>query len=280
MVEEAVRNGTYVPPTPFVRPARVDLSKKPELWEIYLGDGGGWQLGSLGHGSGKELDIGSNWKSEYSRDWESMKPISAGYADPLTSDPCSDSTPNLTSLSPPVYTPAPMPTNPSARRGDDEENRRTAEVSTGTTPSLLSRAKMFLNPTFTLPPADNGINSRSISANISLTELSSNSPQTMRVAVMIAMPSPSSRESSTPLSASVSCSLSCKAQPTTSHALHLSPSPALNVSHDEKQLFPTLEIGVADVVVNRSENSSTWGSGHTRREGKTIHSRGSSYAEP
>jgi len=46
MIEEAIRNGTYNPPTP----AGVDLIKKPELWEAYLG-GGGWQLGSIGNGS-------------------------------------------------------------------------------------------------------------------------------------------------------------------------------------------------------------------------------------
>ena len=57
---------TYVPPTP---PAFVDLSKKPELWEAYLGDGG-WQLGrSIGNESGqKGLNINTSWKYEHSSD--------------------------------------------------------------------------------------------------------------------------------------------------------------------------------------------------------------------
>ena len=271
MVEEAVRNGTYVPPTPPVRAARVDLSKKPELWEAYLG-GGGWQLGSFEHASGKELGMGTSWKFDYSRDWESIKPIYACYTEPLACAPNVGSTPNLNnSLSTRVST----STNPSA---DNEDNRRTGEVSTGATPSLFTRARTFLNPTSS--SADNGINSRSVSANISLTELSSNSPPpTVRVAVLIAMPSPSSHGSFTPLSASLSPSLSSETQPTTSHPLHTQPSPTSRVTDNEEQLFPHLEMGVADVVVGRSEKSSTWDSTHTKREEKTTYSRGSSYAE-
>jgi hypothetical protein len=258
---EAMRNNAYVPPLRPSSPARVDLSENPELWEAYL-RGGGWQLGSFGYGSGKEHIVGTHWKFEYSRNWESIKPIYAGYAEPLTYYSESGSTPNrLTRLSPPVSIPA-----PAAPRGD---NRRlgfgTAEVSTGTTTitsSLLTRASwIFLNPTSTLPvssSSDNGTNSRSISTNISPTELNSNSPQTIRVAVLIAMPSPSSSHGlhvSIPLSssASFSPSLSSKAQPMTSHPLQLSSSssPTSRVTDDEEQLppLPYLEMGVADVVV-------------------------------
>ena len=264
MVNEAIRNGTYVAPTPAVRQARVDLSNKPELWEAYLG-GGGWQLGSVGQGSGKEF--------EYSRDWESIKPIYAGYAEPLTA-PCSGPTPNHTGLSPPVFIPSPTS---APRRDNDEENRLTAEVSNITTPSLLARAKIFLKPNSTTPAsssADNGTNSRSNSANISMTELNSNTPPTIRVAVLIAMPSPSSHRSSTPLSAS----LSSNTQPTTSHPFQLSsPSPTLRLTDDDEPPLPHIEMGVADVVMGRSENSSTWDSAHSRREEKTGYSRGSNY---
>jgi len=256
MVEEAIRNGTYVAPTPPTRPARVDLSQKPELWEAYLGDGG-WRLGS-----GKELD---NWKLDYSRDWESIKPLCAGYAAPLNCVPYSGSTPNLTSLSPPVYTPAPTSTNPSAARGDDEENQRT-----GATPSLGARI-FSLFPNSTLPAsstADNGINAHSNSNNISLTELSSNSPPTaVRVAVLIAMPSSSSHGSTSSISSQAG---------TTSHPHQLSSSPTIRDADDEEHLLPHLEMGVADVVIGRSENSST---SDSRKDGKTINSRGSSYAE-
>ena len=111
MVQEAIRNGTYVPPTP------PNLTIRPELWEAYLGGSSGWQLGS-----GKKED--RNWKSEYSRNhWESIKPIYAGVAKPLTSAgrvPYSGSSPNLpTSFSQPASIPVSTPINQSAPRGDD-----------------------------------------------------------------------------------------------------------------------------------------------------------------
>ena len=308
MVDLAIRNGTYVPPTPHApsRPIRVDMSKKPELWEAYLGgggaaSGGGWQPGSFVHGSGKELDTGTttNWKLEYSRDWESMKPIYAGYHDAdsesLISVPRSGSTPNLIAgLSPPVSIPVPTPiVNPSAARGDDDEaNRRTAEVPTGSTamPSLFTRARIFLNPNSApSSSADNGTNDHSNTANISLTKLNSNSPlPTLRVAVLIAMPSAASSNGSSsistttpPLSDSFSSSLSSKAQPTTSQHLPRLSSPSLTlekVTDDEEQPLPLLEMGVADVVIGRSEKS-TWDR-LVRREKEKTNSRGSSYAEP
>ena len=281
IVDEAIRNGTYVPPTPPVRPARVDLSDKPELWEAYLGSGGWRQLGIFGHRSGKEF--------EYSSDWESIKPIYAGYADePPISVPSSGSTTNLTSFSPPVSIPFPTSAsiNRFSPRGDDEENQRTAEVPTGTTlgPSLLTRARIFLNSNSTVSTsssADNGTNSRSNSANISMTELGSNlPPRTIRVAVLIAMPSPSSSHGlSTP--PPLSTSLSSKAQPNLSHPLQISPSlTTLRITDDEELPLPHLEMGVAEVVLGRSENSSSWDSVRSRREEKIGYSRESSYAEP
>ena len=277
MVEEAVRNGTWMPPTPPARASRIDLSKKPELWEAYLGDGS-WQLGSYGQGSSKEL--------EYSRDWESIKPIYAGYVEPQSS------TTDLTSPSPPVPIPIPTPIFHSASRGDVEENRRAAEVSTDTPPSFLTRARIFLNFNSSNVPvssssADNGRNSHSNSVNISMTELSStSSPPTIRVAVLIAMPSPPSSHgsSTTPLSASISS----KSQPQ-SHPLELPssvPTPTtLKFADDEELPLPLLEMGVADVqlVTGRSGDSTSWDSSnteHSRREEKTTYSRGSSYAEP
>ena len=270
-----MRNGTWIPPMPAARPPRVDLSKKPELWEAYLG-GGGWQVGGLGNGSGKE---GTNWKFDYSKDWESIKPICADYAT-SQSPPSSGSTHNLTTLSPPVPNPNPAPITLLTHRGD-EENQQTAQIST--TPSLLARARQFINPplpTFPLPlastAADNGTNNAH-STNISVTELSSNSPTTVRVAVLIAMPSLSSHGSSTPPSTSYSSSPSSKPQLTTSDPLQSSCSPRPNATNDEQPL-PLLEMGVAEVVICPSEDSPTWDNGH-RREEKVTYSRGSSYAE-
>ena len=245
MVEEAIRNGTYIPP------AHVDLSKKPQLWEAYLG-GGGWQLGSIGSGSDnkKELGIGTDWKSEYSRHWESIKPICASYTEPLTSVTYSDPTPNLTSLSPLFSIPAPT----SAPRGDDEENlRRTAEVSTTTPSSLTRRSRIFLNPNSSVSTSsstDNGTNARPIPADILITDFSSNAPPpTVRVAVLIAMPSPPPSHGSSTNSTPLSASLSCKTQPTTSHSFELLSTSPTTLRNEEQQPLPHLEIGIVDVVM-------------------------------
>lgn len=287
MVEEAIRNGTWVPPAPAARAPRVDLSKKPTLWEAYLGDGR-WHVGEirgLGQGSGKDLGISTHWKFEHSKDWESLKPVCADYIPSGTSVHDSASTPNLT-LSPPVPIPVPAPITALAPASSsrDEENQRTAQASTS--PSVLSRVKMFLNPPppiFPLPVSSASATdlNRDVPTNISMTELRSSPPTTMRVAVLIAMPSPPpSHGSSTALSTSLSSSTSSSNyKPMTSHPLQTPPPQTLRATDDEEHPLPQLEMGVVEVVVGPSESSTGWDSAR-RREGKTSYSRGSSYAEP
>jgi len=121
-----------------------------------------------------------------------------------------------------------------------------------------------------------------------MTELSSkSSPTTIRVAVLIAMPSPPSSSShassSTPpplLSASItsSSSKSHPLEPSSPTTLVRVPIGGDNNKNDDEESLPHLEMGVADVVVvvGRSAET-TWD--NTRR-GEKGHSRGSSYAEP
>ena len=281
MVQEAIRNGTYVPPTP------PNLTIKPELWEAYLGGSSGCQLGS----GKKELD--TNWKSEYSRDyWESIKPIYAGLTKP-------GSPPNFpTSLSQPPSIPVTTLINLSVPpSGDDEENQRTAEVST-TPPSLLTRARIFLHLNSSVPASSSTLNNNGTSSHSTSVMSVSNSPPPqpmIRVVVLIAMPSPTSSHVSTsiPLSARTSSSLSSNSQPTTtSHSPELSPSPTttLRFTDDEDQPVPYLEMGVADVGVVRSrtanlKESLTWDTTSISRGEErtwTNPSRGSSlsYSEP
>ena len=283
MVQEAIRNGTYVPPTP------PNLTIKPELWEAYLGGSSGCQLGS----GKKELD--TNWKSEYSRDyWESIKPIYAGLTKP-------GSPPNFpTSLSQPPSIPVTTLINLSAPpRGDDEENQRTAEVPTIPS-SLLTRARIFLHLNSSVPASSSTLNNNGTSSHsISVMSVSNSPPPQpmIRVVVLIAMPSPTSSHVSTtlPLSARASSSLSSNSQATTSQSPELSSSPTstLRFTDDEEQPVPYLEMGVADVVVVRSrtanlKKSLTWDSAHTtsisRGEERTWTnpSRGNnlSYSEP
>ena len=295
MVQEAVRNGTYVPPTP------PNLTIKPELWEAYLGLGeSGWpqlKSSSSDHdgSDGNEKVLDTNWKSEYSRDWESIKPLYAGFATkPVVRRVVySGSPPNLpSSVTPPL--PSITPINHSApSRGDDEENQRTAVVST-TTPSLLTRARRILNlgsTTAAAVPAPSSANNNETNSHPISTMSLSNSPQPMiRVVVLIAMPSPTpssfshvSTTTTRPLSATPSVSLSSETQPT--NTLHApspsSPTTTLRFTNDEEYYsrIPHLEMGVADVVVVRSDSeSSSWDSGHMKE--RSNHSRGSSFAEP
>ena len=259
------RRGTYVPPT--LR-APGPILVKPELWEVHLdseGSGGGQQLGSsIGSGRG---DVELNDTDC----WDFFKPIYAGFAEPpiLSFDGSSLNLPN--SPSPPPY----IPINPPAPRGDDEESQLTAEVST-TSPSesLLARERIFLNLDST-----------------STTVPESPTQPKIRVAVLVAMPSPtpSHRDvSTTPLSYSASSSLSSNSsQATTSQSPELLPSTTttLRSTNDDEQPLPHLEMGVADFLVGRStsiRDSSSWYSAHStnnsRRKdrSRTNYSRGSS----
>ena len=258
MERGAMRNNTYVPPTP-LGPIR------PELWEVHLdseGSGGGQQLGSSSIGSGRgDVELNdTDWTSEDSRDcWDFFKPIYAGFAEPPIFPSAASSSLNLPiSPSPPPYVPVLTPINPPAPSGDDEENQLIAEVPT-TTPSesLLARERIFLNLDST-----------------STTVPESPTQPKIRVAVLVAMPSPtpSHRDvSTTPLSSSASSSLSSNSsQATTSQSpeLRLLPSPTttLRSTNDDGQPLPHLEMGVADFVVGRStsiRDSSSWYSAHS-----------------
>jgi len=261
MVEEAIRNGTWVPPAPPTRPPRVDLSKKPTLFEAHLG-GGSWQGGEIKGLNGKDLGIGTNWTVENWKDWESIRPISVDYV------PSGTPASHLTSLPVPISVPAPI--TPSAPNGD-EENQQTAEVSTAATPSLLTRVTSFWSPTSQstspLPASSTSATNlnRNTPTNIPMTELRSPSPSAVRVAVLIAMPSPPSFHGS---STARSSSFSSSNVPTSSHPLD-----------DEEQPLPQLEMGVVEIPLGPSQNSTGWDNTR-RREEKTSYSRGSSYAEP
>lgn len=69
-----------MPPTPPSRPARVDLSKKPVLWEAYIDEKGSvaavYALDGSAEGKGIQHD---HWRSEHPRDWDTIKPFSAAY---------------------------------------------------------------------------------------------------------------------------------------------------------------------------------------------------------
>ncbi|TFK60645.1 hypothetical protein BDN72DRAFT_506033 [Pluteus cervinus] len=123
MMEEAIRNGTWIPPAPTIGGhtgrVKVDLSKKPKMFEVWLGGGiigpgvnsYGTAPPSLGVGAGgyRQYDAGTGTglgkkthrtthsaHHGYTQDWESINPFSAAYISPPTS---STSNSNVNALS-------------------------------------------------------------------------------------------------------------------------------------------------------------------------------------
>ncbi|KAK7677215.1 hypothetical protein QCA50_019809 [Cerrena zonata] len=97
-IERAIRDGTYVPPSPGAGfggrgrgKGKVDLSKKPGIWDVYLGDvGEGSNKGGIDEksevGEVRERDVGA--LGETAKDvqwWDGVMPVSAFYAHPPTS---------------------------------------------------------------------------------------------------------------------------------------------------------------------------------------------------
>jgi len=293
MVEEAIRNGTWVPPAPPTRPARVDLSKKPVLWEAYL-DGKGDVVGyTPGGDNGKKIN--DSWRTEYSKEWDMIKPIAVAYLAP-------NAAPSTTAV--PSAGLAPIPSVASlhsvvAQQGVPSASvngpQGDVEATAGTTPAspaiaaatpptsvrsrtprhraFLSRAIQILNPTpnptSPLPGPLNRSNAGS-NANLPGTNEEGNSsemtelkgPKIMRVAVLIAMPSPpvgglsnsTSSLSGSGLSGPSSSSSSPApvkpdSLPTKSHPLQTPPKLSSSLDDDDEHPLPHLEVGVADVLV-------------------------------
>ena len=237
MVEEAIRNGTWVPPAPLTSRAsrNVDLSKKPKMWEVYLGAGGSGYGEKGGAGSGEE----------YSQ-WDAIQPFSAAYITPTTptstSDPQDDRTASDVYLPHPATTPSPPRPRPFFSRITRIPNR---------TPSS--------NPSFPLTTRTNTITSSTDANNDDNNENSNNAdtpstttiippgPPTVRVAVLIVMPSQRTRPHSSSQSPSQS----------------QVPSPS-SKSEEEEQL-PYLDVGVAELPVLSTDSSDPLAE-HTRKE--------------
>ncbi|KAH9476641.1 hypothetical protein JR316_0010677 [Psilocybe cubensis] len=294
MVEEAIRNGTWVPPAPPTRPVKVDLSKKPMLWEAYI-DGKGDVVSYGAHGAGSQR-INDTWKAEHSKEWDTIKPIAVSYLSSTTL-PTSSPSPSGLATIPSVgslhSTAAQQPSTPVGMQRDVEANAGTptnassAAVAVPTPPTsvrtptsrpraILSRVVRMLNPTpnptSPLPGPLAGSNAGS-NANLpgpnsgdatANEKLELKGPHTMRVAVLIAMPSPPSSSLSTSSSAILSSASSSTGAPGAS----TSPSPPI-ISHplsvmgdDDEHPLPHLEVGVADVVVMPPDYGSGVGDAH------------------
>lgn len=227
MMEEAIRNGTWIPPVPgsgASRP-RVDLSKKPVMWEAYLGGG---ERSAYLHNGNKlvQPDVSSASSTDADKDWENIKPIFAAY---LSKAP----------------TPAPLPL-PSASDLRPPEPPATMETRLN---NLVDWAARIISPTPATPlsplPAPLGNGNMQ---DVSTTTEDERGPPRVRVAVLIAMPSPH----------------------------HSSPSTSRDrlIQNSEEEL-PHLEMGVATLPVLSHEGEEV----HTHKGKNSIGSRDSASLE-
>lgn len=267
MVEEAIRNGTWVPPAPPSRPARVDLSKKPVLWEAYVDDKGGVTSWRSAGGEGMEHD---HWRAEHSRDWDTIKPFSATYVSKPAETSATISAAHSThSLPTNGLGSTPSTTSVRGRGGPDDDalasgtaaspaaaisSSGSASPSADELPRIprhrafFSRALSVLNPTppLTSPlpaPVTSGLGPapaghREMGHAMAELHQRSTSPSMMRVAVLIAMPTPPPAGANAP------------ANPH-SHPLHSSAAPAASDEHP----LPHLEVGVAEVLMVPAEST-------------------------
>ncbi|KAJ7021170.1 hypothetical protein C8F04DRAFT_1141768, partial [Mycena alexandri] len=214
MVAEAIANGTWVPPAPRLR---VDLRKKPRLWDAFLAPppvvpipssssanaGGG--VGGMGEGEGKD-------------EWDAIMPFAASY------------TPSAPTLAPvPTSTLAPPPSS---------------APGTGTSPNSRSASRVNLSS----PASATNLNAAPSAA------LEKPVQPRVRVAVLIAMPAPGMFSDPPTAISAASAATSPNApalhptSPTTptapTWALHLPPT-----DDPDEQGLPHLEMGVVSVGV-------------------------------
>jgi len=256
MVEEAIRNGTWIPPAPGGLAGfgmggrsgrdRIDPGKKPKMWEAYV-----------------EKDDAKGY-ADADWDWDAVRPFSVAVVG------------------------SPQPTQPALEAGSGPTtttDTTTNDTNHATTErmSFIRRIREYINPTPPIPPSPLSernipLNRTGSSANVSHIALPSG-PQTVRVSVLIAMPSQSHSHSHSqpfphhvpilkfpsPLVASPSPSSSSPTNTSTfmthpSVALTLESSP-LGTNHpapqrhrgDEDEKLPIIEFGVAELMVREND---------------------------
>ncbi|KAG6838813.1 hypothetical protein C0991_008195 [Blastosporella zonata] len=221
MVEEAIRNGTWLPPSPGgfgsfghgVNRRRVDLSKKPKLWEAYVGQ------------KDKEPKHSGKVDTITELQWDTIRPFSATYVLPPTARNPASAASSMRRTYPtfagrlrglfgrPQHAPAP-PSTP------DEFPVTTMTTTTAiiATP-LLDVASSDSGPTEAQAP----------------TPAQAQASRKVRVAVLIAMPhAPESK--SRPVTPPHVASTSTAVLP-----------PRVDPTSDEEPELPHLEVGVAEL---------------------------------
>lgn len=237
MVEEAIRNGTWVPPSPGAGPfgiggrsPKVDLSKKPVMWEAYVGGSEKDQL--LEH---------ANRAPQTDWDWDSLRPFSAAYVAQPPGQPL------------PLRLPTPV-----APSGDG--------AAIGLPPPLSYRRRLvrFLRPNLE-SSAPYPLNQRPTTR--SEVNLNGNAavdwdgrPKKLRVAVLIAMPRPPDPDGGAK-------SPSSSGPPVASSSSSPVPAPSPAPPLDEEEI-PLVEFGVAELEVRQPENEEEAAQAQGKDEGR------------
>jgi hypothetical protein len=266
MVEEAIRNGTWIPPSPgglggfgigLTGRDRFDPNKKPQMWEAYVE---------------KKEDLKAYTESEW--DWESVRPFSAIVATSNAALPVVPSPPDDS------------PSDPVSTRNTITIDTNNATMNNEAVP-LTRRILQFINPppptlVSALPeqnirPNDNA----NSSPNVNETTLPSG-PQKIRVSVLIAMPQPHTHNgsrSSTPMSSpsprNSSTPLSHPSLPLSRESWPLGPPPSHLYQENEEEKLPPIELGVAEFMV-RDVGSTEDTEARVLADGKRPLSMGSS----
>ncbi|KAF9528852.1 hypothetical protein CPB83DRAFT_301078 [Crepidotus variabilis] len=242
MIEEAIRNGTWVPPPPPDWEGRgrvkVDLSKKPQMWEAFIGEEVSEkekvQAEYLQNPAGDgQIIINSTWRTggRWMR-WSSIWPFAASYVVPPGSTEASGANVIEAEFS----------------DGGGVLRRRRLRMPVPPPRAMFSRIASALGTSNTPTEAGDMTPKNSIPMNNLYNHrkhlASMTSPTPMKVAVLIKMPTPPSPpNTSRSSSQTASGSNSLLTVPTLSTATH--------TQHEEEEEVPLphIELGVAEVIL-------------------------------
>ncbi|KAF9007073.1 hypothetical protein BDQ17DRAFT_1423152 [Cyathus striatus] len=221
MIEEAIRNGTWVaPPLASMGGGRpkVDLSKKPKLYEAYLGE------------------KGKSWEVVKEGGWEEIRPVMVAYVGKGDEgrDVGRDVVEGQAAVPPPIPLPLPQPhvesPLPPRRSFLSRITSALSPRSSSPTSPLPPPVTSSLPPAIPLPE----IHTSSTEKQPEINDDTSESGQRVRVAVFIAMPSPA-------------------ASHRRSMSLSLHSTPGASSSSDESEPLPHLEMGFAELPLGRQD---------------------------
>ncbi|TFK27240.1 hypothetical protein FA15DRAFT_666533 [Coprinopsis marcescibilis] len=246
MVEEAIRNGTWVPSAQSRAP-RVDLSKKPVLWEAYMVSNEK-DLSGSGFYGGTPMHLAN----DDAREWDAIKPVSAAYLVPAQPSPSSV---NKTESGSATDQPRGAPPTSESRFRIARAGSLLRSIGSGVREMLgFGRgSSMSIGPNGSQGDGggnDGGASGQSNGETNPPTCGPDGGPPVIRVSVLISMPRPP-KPGSPPIASSSTASSSSTSGvlgSTNSHPL----SPELQQrppDQDDEEPLPLMEMGVAELVV-------------------------------